>query len=185
MRTRVPISILILILVLLILSTSACARRLIQGRVVDAVTAEPIDNAAIYIAWFKSGSGPPGLAGTVKVEVAEDLSDSEGVFKIPKYSKLFKWYRMVVYKKGYVCWNSRKIFPTYEERKDFSLEDGMTIKLEQFKEEYSREKHASFTIIWSIWSRGVFREAIKEEIKIDYEFWQKMRRNKKKENRRK
>ncbi len=49
MRTRVPISLLILILVLLILSTSACARRMIQGRVVDAVTGKTIEKAAVYI----------------------------------------------------------------------------------------------------------------------------------------
>ena len=29
-------------------------------------------------------------------------------------------------------------------RKDFSLEDGMVIKLERFSDKYSREKHAEF-----------------------------------------
>ena len=71
---------LIAILMLLILSTSACGgRRIIKGQVVDVVTARPIENAAIHIEWLRSGSGPPGLASSVTVEVAEDLTNAEGI----------------------------------------------------------------------------------------------------------
>jgi len=168
MRTRVPISVLILILTLLILSTSACARRMIQGRVVDAVTGKTIEKAAVYIEWSKIGSGPPGLAGSVRVERAEDISDAEGIFHVPKYSTLLKDFQMAVYKKGYVCWSNEDIFPTYEKRKGFRLEDGVVIKLERFKNEYSKEKHAYFTTISSTGRKGngLFEQAIKSEIEL-------------------
>ena len=80
--TYVIIIIAVLLLTLLILST---CRWMITGQVLDAETGKPIEGAAVYIYWGKSGPGPPGLAGGVKVEVAEDLSDTEGLFKIPKY----------------------------------------------------------------------------------------------------
>lgn len=123
--------------------------------------------AAVYIQWSKTGPGPPGLAGTVIVEVAETLTDSEGYFNIPKYSTLFKSYRMAVYKKGYVCWNNKKIFPTYEKRKAFKLKNGTVVRLERFKKEYSKEKHAYFTTTWSVGSKGLFYDAIKPERELE------------------
>jgi len=111
------------------------------------------------------GPGPPGLAGYVTVEVAEDLTDVKGLFNVPKYSILLNHYYLTIYKKGYVCWSNKKIFPTYEERKGFRLKDGMVIELEPFKEEYSREKHAYFTVFSSINRNepGLFDDAIKSE----------------------
>jgi hypothetical protein len=83
---------------------------------------------------------------------------------------------MTVYKKGYVCWSDDKIFPTYEERKGFRLRNGMVIKLERFKEEYSKEAHANFTTSSSVHriGLGLFDSAIKSEIEIEREF---LRRN--------
>lgn len=143
----------------------------------DAETQKPIVGAAIYIEWSKM-SGPPGLASSVEVEVAECLTDENGFFKIPKYSTLFKDYQMAVYKKGYVCWSSEDIFPTYEKRKDFKLKNGMFIKLERFKEEYSKERHAYFTIGSSIGRKGLglFDTAIKSELETRHEIYRKNRR---------
>ena len=151
---------------------------MITGQVLDAETGKPIEGAAVYIHWSKSGSGPPGLAGSVEVEVAEDLSDTEGLFKIPKYSPLRKSYEMTVYKKGYVCWNSIDIFPTYEKRKGFKLKNGMVIKLERFKAEYSKEKHAFFTNSSSINRKGsgLFDDAIKSETELVGEINRRNRR---------
>lgn len=146
--------------------TSVWARSIITGKVVDAVTGEPIEGAAVYIYWGKSGSGPPGLAAsTVKVEVAEDLTGTEGNFKIPKYFTWFKHYQMAVYKKGYVCWSNEDIFPSYEKRKGFKLKNGMVIKLERFRPEYNRKKHALFTRISAALrpAPGIFNDAIKSE----------------------
>ena len=71
---------------MLCLLNMACgARWMVQGQVVDAQTADPIESAAVFIYWSKTGSGPPGLAGTVEVEAAEDLTDAQGMFQ-PKLS---------------------------------------------------------------------------------------------------
>lgn len=178
MTTKLPISLLIIICILPLLSSPACGRGIIKGRVVDAQTGEPIEKAAVYIYWSKMGKGPPGLAGYVDVEKAEDLTDSEGFFKVPKYSTWFKDYSMAVYKKGYVCWSSEKVFPTWKERKDFRLKNGMVIKLERFKEEYSKEDHARFTVFMSInkESPGVFDEAIKSEDELFGKIFRRDRR---------
>lgn len=176
------LSISFLFLLSIVLPTSSWGRTIITGQVVDAETGKPLENAAVYIYWSKMGSGPPGLAGRVEVEVAETLTDAEGFFKIPKYSTLFKHYRMAVYKKGYVCWSSDDIFPTYEKRKGFSLEDGMVIKLKHFKGEYSKEKHAIFSTTSSIGRNmpGIFDDAIKEEKKIEKEFYRRQRNKRRK-----
>ena len=178
MNAKLSISSLILILTLSIPSTSAWGRSMIKGQVVDAETGKPIKGAAIHIYWGKPGSGPPGLAASgVQVEVAEDLTDGEGFFKVPKYSSLFKHYYMAVYKKGYVCWISEKIFPTYEERKGFKLKNGMVIKLEHFKEGYSRDDHANFTISSKIGTGGphLFNAAIKTEEELVTEIFRRNR----------
>ncbi|MBU4010372.1 MAG: carboxypeptidase-like regulatory domain-containing protein [Proteobacteria bacterium] len=160
------LSISLLFFLLFMFSVPAFGRSMVTGQVVDAETGKPIENAAVYICWTKPGAGPPGLAGEDIVEVAETLTDSEGSFKIPKYSTFLKQYEFTVYKNGYVCWNSRDIFPTYQKRKDFRIKDGMVIKLEHFKEEYSKEKHAIFTTVSSSWSKGVFDQAIQSEKEI-------------------
>ena len=125
--------------------------------------------AAVYIYWGKRGSGPPGLAAeTVKVEVAEDLTDANGKFSIPKFWTWFKHYQMAIYKKGYVCWSNEDIFPSYQKRDNFKLKNNMIIELERFKPEYSKKKHASF-ISGSSTQRpapGLFDDAIESEIKL-------------------
>jgi len=156
---------LFLVLIFLFIPPSTFGRSIITGQVVDAETGQPIENAAVFIYWSKVGEGPPGLAGWVDVEKAETLTNSEGYFKIPKYSTWLKSYELAIYRQGYVCWDSKKIFPTWEDRKDFKLKNKMVIKLEKFKEEYSREEHARFTIFSSIAAheQGVFHDAIKSE----------------------
>lgn len=155
---------LITIVLLLMISTAGFGRSMITGKVVDAKTGELIEEAAVYIYWSKMGKGPPGLAGYVKVEVAEDLTSKSGEFKIPKYSTWFNEFRMAVYKKGYVCWSSRKIFPSYNKRKGFKLKKGVVIALELFRDEYSKEKHADFTLDSSIGRKsGLFDNAIQIE----------------------
>jgi hypothetical protein len=178
MRVKMAVHSLVCIILFLAMPTLACGKSIIGGQVVDADTGKPIEEAAVYINWTKSGSGPPGLAGTVRVEVAEVLTDAEGLFKVPKYSTLFKDYRIAVYKKGFVCWSSEDIFPTYEERKGFRLKDGMVIKLEPFKEEYSREAHANFTLGSSVNRRGLglFDNAIKSEIELERKMLRRNRR---------
>jgi len=179
MSEKVTNSVLILICILLILSTSACGRWMIRGTVLDADTGKPIEKAAVHICWGRT-RGLPGMSYYQQIEAAEDLTDAEGLFTVPKYSTLLKEYDMAVYKRGFVCWSSDDIFPTYEKRKDFKLKDGMVIKLERFKEEYSKEKHVNFTTISSINRKmpGLFDDAIKSERELSYEEAQRNRREK-------
>ncbi|MDJ0820091.1 MAG: hypothetical protein QNJ58_28065 [Desulfobacterales bacterium] len=129
----------------LCLSTSACGiRSTIQGQVVDAETGKPVEGAAMAIKWYEYKLVPPYASGYNQIETAEDLSDAEGFFQLPKYT--FKHHYMGVYKTGYVCWNSEKIFHSdrlfyetrFEKRKDHKLNNGMVVKLAPFKETYPK-----------------------------------------------
>ena len=151
-----------------VLLVASCGKTMVSGKVVDAETNKPVPDAAVHIFWTKPGSGPPGLRGEVKVDMAETLTDSAGRFEVPKYNTYSHTYNMAVYKTGFVCWSSRKVFPTYEERRDFKLKNGMKIQLEHFNPEYSRSKHAYFTLVASVGriGGGLFDRAIKDEMRI-------------------
>ena len=150
------------------LLVAACGKTMVTGKVVDAETNKPIPDAAVHIFWTKPGSGPPGLRGEVKVDMAETITDSAGRFEVPKYNTYSHNYNMAVYKTGYVCWSSRKVFPSYEERRGFKLRNGIVIALEHFNPEYSRSKHADFTLVASVGriGGGLFDRAIKDEMRI-------------------
>ncbi len=152
--------------VLLILTTHAFGRSIISGQVVDAKTGQPIEGVAIFVEWTKSPFGPPGLDYEETVEAAETLTDSAGHFDIPKYSTLFKSFKMAVYKNGYVCWSSWKIFPGWRNRKGFKPKNRIVIRLERLEKEYSKEAHADFTLKMSIGCRAEFRKAIRIEREI-------------------
>jgi hypothetical protein len=149
---------------------------MISGQVVDAVTEEPVEGAAIFIEWTKSSFGPPGFDYEKTVEVSETLTDSEGRSEIPKYSSLFKDYTMAVYKDGYVCWSSLKVFPGWKDRKGFKLKNTMLIKMERFKEEYSRLEHANFTTSMALGAGGEFGKAIRLEREIQRDHIKERRR---------
>jgi hypothetical protein len=155
------------------------ARWTITGQVVDADTGKPIEGAAVAIDWWEPLFGPPGLSATRDLEIAESVSDAQGYFRVPKYSLfgLGKQYRMAVYKQGYVLWSSEKIFPSYEKRRNFSLENGMMIPLEQFRKDYSKDGHAIFVghmqpMSWT----PRFHKAIKSETDLADQIIQKSRR---------
>jgi hypothetical protein len=164
-------------LLLMTTATTACARSIIKGKVVDLDTGKPIEKAAVYIDWWKV-KGIPGLWHSEDVESEETLTDDQGAFEIPVYSTLVNEFTMAVYKMGYVCWSSERTFPSYEKRSDFSLRDGMTIKLEPFRDKYSREKHADFATWASGSSTGVFSEATKPERQLQYDLIRKKAKEK-------
>ena len=178
MRLRLTRKISLLVYICFTLLTFSCGSRYtIQGKVLDAETGKPIEGAAVAIRWYKYTPGPPLSSGYKGIETAEDLSDINGTFKLPKYA--FKQYYMGAYKKGYVCWDSEHIFhplgKSYEERiekrKSHKVYDGMVIKLEPFKREYPLDKHATFTTNvgtrLSITKKGLFGRAIDSEYQLD------------------
>jgi len=132
---------------LLLLSgvSSACAKSIINARIVDAENGQPIKDVIVAYRWYKEKLVVPGLpTEDITVEAGEEISDDDGTVRIPKYSTLLNDFRIVAYKRGYVCWSNLKIFPTWEKRENFSLEEGIILRLDRFKDDYSREKHVNF-----------------------------------------
>jgi hypothetical protein len=168
MAKKIMLNILILFCTILTVQSLAWGRSMIKGQVVDAETGVPIKNAAVQIYWSET-KGIIGMTYGVDIEVGEDLTNDQGYFKIPKYSWLKGYqYDMQIYKKGYVCWKDKKIFPTYEERRGFRLKNGMVIKLERFKEEYSKAEHANFTTSVVDGENHIYDNATKSEQEFLY-----------------
>jgi len=114
----------------------------INGRVVDAETQQPIEGAVVLVEWTKKHGF--GDAWTESYKVVECVSDKEGKVKVEGcYSPFVEPPDVTVYKKGYVAWSSRWIFPAGRNRTDFIWSDQF-IKLEHFKEGYSHDAHTSF-----------------------------------------
>jgi hypothetical protein len=149
--------------------SSACAKSIVIVRIVDAETGKPIKEAIIAYRWYKHKLGVPGLpTEDTTVDAGEEISGDDGTVKIPEYSTLLNSLKMVVYKKGYVCWSNLNIFPSFEQRKNFELEDGIIIRVEPFKQEYSKKRHADF--VWYV-STGLpqgprLGEALEEEMRL-------------------
>ena len=141
---------LFLISIALFLSLAACASKsIINGRVVDAETGQPIKDAAVAIRWLENQS--EDNSSTVHTfDAAQDLSDKDGNFSIPEYQN--RKYVMGVYKKGYICWSSRSDFSGGAPEKASlrlppNVENGMEIHLARLTEGHSRDEHAGFTVL--------------------------------------
>lgn len=132
---------LIAIITLLFL-TSGCYGSII-GTVVDAETSKPIEGAVVLGEWTKRHG--IGDYHTESVKVVEVVTDKEGKFKISGILDPFvDPPDVTVYKKGYICWSSRIIFPDYRNRTDFRWDKTYTFRLEHFKPEYSYDEHYYF-----------------------------------------
>ncbi len=184
MKNRFTTFCLLLLLSTFIISAPGCGiRSMVKGQVVDAESGKPIEGAAVAIKWYEYKFGPPYASGYNKIETAEDLSDAEGYFQLPKYTS--KRYYMGVYKIGYVCRNSEIIFnperlfyeTRFEKRKDHKINDGIVVKLAPFKTTYPRDKHASYTVNvggkLSIPGFGLFDKAIESETQLYIKYFKK------------
>lgn len=156
-----------------ILTTGCGIHYNVKGRVVDAVSGDPIEGASVAIRWTDVEFGQrfaPYSSGVYLIEKAKDTSDADGYFTIPKYPN--KMFDMGVYKKGFVCWSSDTDFLAKKLKKPIeAVKNGMVVKLEPFTADIIRERHASFTVSVSFAAGGL--EGIEEEEKIDYEHFMK------------
>lgn len=126
---------------LIVLSASGCYLP-INGRVVDAETNAPIEGAVVMVEWTKTHG--IGDHSTESYKVIEVVSDKEGKVKIEGcYSLMVNPPDVTVYKRGYVAWSSRIIFPNSLKRTDFSWMNQF-FKLERFKANYSHIEHTAF-----------------------------------------
>ncbi len=151
----------LIFLIFIMISATGCTTT-IRGRVVDAETGEPVEGAVYAINWFRLhgccmsiriGDG----SGEERLEVADGFTDADGYFEIPKYQPtLFAppIFRLGVYKKGYAVWDDEDITRWNEldeyyagkkgrERgyffpRSWELKDGMVIRLDPWKDSYSR-----------------------------------------------
>jgi hypothetical protein len=114
----------------------------ISGTVVDADTNAPIEGAVVMVEWTKTHG--IGDHWTESYKVAETVTDKEGKFTLPGcYRAFVNEPDVTIYKKGYVAWSSRWIFPDRRKRTDFMWGDSV-LKLEVFKKEYSYLDHTDF-----------------------------------------
>lgn len=114
----------------------------ISGMVADAETGKPIEGAVVLAEWTRRVG--IGDYHTVSVRVGETFTDKEGKFWTSGPIHPFADPPSVtVYKKGYVAWNNKFIFPDYAHRKQSQDMYGK-IRLDHFKENYSHNKHTLF-----------------------------------------
>ena len=136
----------------------------ITGKVIDAETQQPIEGALILVEWTIA-KGLPGMSQTEPHEIEEVLSKKDGSFKIKTYLNPFLDNpRITIYKKAYVAWNNEYIFPGWTKRDKFELRDGMSIRLEPFKKEYSRADHVSFLNSITHWGKQIGKAYRWEEL---------------------
>lgn len=154
--------------VALLFLTSGCYAT-ITGTVVDADTGEPVEVAVVLVEWTKTKG--LGLTYTESYKVIEAVTDKEGKVTVSGvFNPLVNPPDITVYKKGYVAWNNKFIFPEYVKREDFKWQNDYVFQLERFKPEYSHDAHTRF--IHSI-THGAgqmkFRNAIDWEEKKAFE----------------
>jgi hypothetical protein len=129
------------IIFVLLIVVSGCYSP-IKGRVIDAETNQPIEGAIVLVEWTKKHGF--GDHWTESFKVVERVSDKDGNVQIEGCNSPFvEFPDVTVYKKGYVAWSSRMIFPGDRSRTDFKWGD-YTFKLEHFKPEYSYIDHTEF-----------------------------------------
>lgn len=155
----------------------------ISGTVIDAETGSPIEGAVVLVEWTKA-EGVPGLVSTKSYKVVEAVTDKDGKFTVEDVKKLLiDPPDVTVYKKGYVAWSSRWIFPDWRNRTDFKWGTTSLFKLEHFKPEYSYDKHVSFISLSTNSSLGGEKTLIEkayrwEELKASSELneiWKKQK----------
>ncbi len=133
----------LLLLASLLISTGCYGYGTLKGKVVDAETGEPIEGAVAMAEWTKTKGF--GNTYTVSAKVSEAVSDKEGNFELAGcYSPFVNKPDLTIYKKGYVAWNNRYIFPDWKKRDGFEWKSGQVFRMDKFKKEYSYEKHTSF-----------------------------------------
>ena len=124
----------------------------IKGKVIDAQTGKPVEGAVVAINWIRYKIAPPGYpTPKERYGTTEDITDAKGGFTIPKYT--IGTHFMGVYKPGYVCWSSDRLFNPQGKDEDemfvhrwVKVENGMVVELEPKGADFPEVKHASFTL---------------------------------------
>lgn len=119
----------------------------ISGRVVDEETGKPIEGAIVLGVWtYEIGFG---LTHWAVYKNEDSLTDKNGRFFIWGVLNPFinQWLvdkaSLTAYKRGYVAWNN-KVTWNDGQRKDFRWKNGLVMKMEKWKKEYTFNEHEEF-----------------------------------------
>jgi hypothetical protein len=173
---KISISTLVLTALVCLLSTGCGMKMMVKGRVVDAVTGQPVEGAVVAIKWVHEKIDVPGLPTPKELlGTTEIVTDAQGDFTIPRYIGFRRRHYMGIYKKGYICWNSEDIFnpygKTYDEmypKRIFSVQNDMVIQLQPMPDDIpseQRKQHGCFTgsVRSQLNAIGIFYKAVKHE----------------------
>ena len=124
----------------------------VKGQVMDVVTRQPVQGAVVAVNWVRDHFiTMPGLpVDRTEYGTSESVTDADGEFRVPKY--IIGRPKMVVYKRGYVCWTSDVIFNAHGKNQgipyyDQKVTSGMQIDLIPIDEkDFPELKHAIFTV---------------------------------------
>ena len=170
--------------------TMACSPKfviqgeMVQGRVVHNDTGMPIADAAVAIRWI-SNQDHRDTGKSTTFKASQDVSDEDGLFHIPKFKN--RDYALGVYKEGYVCWYNRDSFLKNEGITENNpghvikiplLENGMEIRLSPFRDSYSRERHAGFTVLVAGECTDTHNGPFNRAIRSEHNKWRDNLRNK-------
>jgi len=135
-----------------------------SGTVIDAETKTPIEGAVVLVEWTKTKG--IGFTYTESYKVGETLSDKEGKFKLPGCICIaVNEPDITIYKKGYIAWNNKYIFPYYKKRSKQAVEERLFM-LERVRDNHSYVEHTSFiqqTINSTIGNKPLMEKAIRWE----------------------
>ena len=170
--------------------TMACSPKfviqgeMVQGRVVQNDTGMPIADAAVAIRWI-SNQDHRDTGKSTTFKASQDVSDEDGLFHIPKFKN--RDYALGVYKEGYVCWYNRDSFLKNEGITENNpghvtkiplLENGMEIRLSPFRDSYSPERHAGFTVLVAGECTDTHNGPFNRAIRSEHNKWRDNLRNK-------
>jgi len=112
------------------------------GTIIDAETKAPIEGAVVLVEWTKVKG--IGFTYTESYKVAETTSDKDGKFHLPGCICVgTDEPDVTIYKKGYVAWNNKYIFPNYAKRAHFAW-GSEYYEINSFPPAYSHDKHVTF-----------------------------------------
>jgi len=113
------------------------------GTVIDADTGKPIEGAVVLAEWTRTRG--IGLTSTEVEKVVTATTDKNGRFTVSGMcNPCADAPDLTIYKKGYVGWNNRYIFPGFKKRTDFRWRKDIIVKIENFQPTYSHSDHSSF-----------------------------------------
>jgi hypothetical protein len=120
---------------------------MVQGRVVDAETQQPIAGAVVVGVWTTITGFIPGLQSQTLAGVREAETDANGRFALKGYrssgpDRTGNGQAITVYKPGYVAWSNLYTFPTSRMREDQRVPP--EIRLERFPAGESHRRHLDF-----------------------------------------